>query len=162
LLDLQLPGEVADLLTSWRVPAHLLELEITENTILSDPTRTQAILGRFRELGVRLAIDDFGSGYSSLAYLTRLPLDVLKIDKSFVLNMQTNDSDAAIVRSTIDLAHNLDLEVVAEGVETSEVLNALGHLHCDAAQGFHFARPLPPDELAVWLSKARATERLAS
>jgi diguanylate cyclase (GGDEF)-like protein len=162
LLDLHLPGEVADLLVRWRVPARLLELEITENTILSDPDRTHGILRRFRELGVRLAIDDFGSGYSSLAYLKRLPLDVLKIDKSFVLNMEASDSDAAIVRSTIDLAHNLGLEVVAEGVETREVLSALEHLHCDAAQGFHFARPLPPEELTVWLSKAHAAERLAS
>jgi diguanylate cyclase (GGDEF)-like protein len=153
LLDLHLPDEVRLLLMETGIEPGRLELEITENTILSDPVRTRAILGRLKELGVRLAIDDFGSGYSSLGYLKRLPLDVLKIDKSFVMTMMDDDDSAAIVRSTIDLAHNLGLEVVAEGVATAEISGVLDKLHCDAAQGFYFSSPIAAEEVAAWAAE---------
>jgi EAL domain-containing protein (putative c-di-GMP-specific phosphodiesterase class I) len=153
LLDLHLPDEVRLLLSETRIDPARLELEITENTILSDPGRTRTILNRLKELGVRLAIDDFGSGYSSLGYLKRLPLDVLKIDKSFVMTMLADDDSSAIVRSTIDLAHDLGLEVVAEGVATETIGGALAALRCDAGQGFYFAGPMPEDEAASWAAE---------
>jgi diguanylate cyclase (GGDEF)-like protein len=143
LLDLRLPEEVAELLHKWGVEASRLELEITENTVLTDPARARTVLLALSELGVRLAIDDFGSGNSSLGYLKRLPVDVLKIDKSFVLQMQDNDDDAVIVRSTIDLGHNLGLEVVAEGVESADAWSHLSALGCDIAQGYYLSRPVP-------------------
>ena len=155
LLDTSLPDEVEALLSHWQIEPSRLELEITEHTILSDPVRTRAILGRLEDLGVGLAIDDFGSGYSSVGHLKRMPLDTLKIDKSFVLSMLQDDDDAAIVRSTIDLAHNLGLEVVAEGVETDEALALLVSLRCDMAQGYLFSRPLPALEVPGWMGEAR-------
>ena len=144
LLDMKLPDEVAGLLTEARLDPRFLELEITENTILADPIRARAILTRLSDLGVRLAIDDFGSGNSSLGYLKRLPVDVLKIDKSFVLNMESDEDDETIVRSTIALSHNLGLAVVAEGVETKEAWNKLALLGCDIVQGYYLSRPVPP------------------
>ncbi len=154
LLDLNLPEDVQSILVNAGLDPRRLELEITENTILTDPVRTRAILERLKSLGLRLAIDDFGSGYSSLGYLKRLPLDVLKIDKSFVLGMLRNDDDsAAIVRSTIDLAHNLGLQVVAEGVETEQVGSVLTTLHCDAAQGYYFSPPLEAADVAKWAAE---------
>jgi diguanylate cyclase (GGDEF)-like protein len=167
LLDLHLPDEVRLLLNETEMDPGRLELEITENTILSDPVRTRTILGRLKDLGVRLAIDDFGSGYSSLGYLKRLPLDVLKIDKSFVMSMMADDDSAAIVRSTIDLAHNLGLEVVAEGVATEHISAVLAALHCDAAQGFYFAGPIVESEVASWAAeinvlRAAALEQLSA
>jgi diguanylate cyclase (GGDEF)-like protein len=158
LMDLRLPDEVEELVKRWQVDPTRLELEITEGTIISDPLRTKTILVRLKELGVRIAVDDFGMGYSSLGYLRRLPLDVLKIDKSFVSNMLDDEDDAAIVRSTIDLAHNLGLEVVAEGVETEETRAALVHLHCDRAQGYLFSPPIQPGSIPRWLADARGTE----
>lgn len=147
LVDLRLPEEVKGFLRRWRVEPSRLELEITENTILSDPQRTHAVLTRLSGLGVRLAIDDFGAGHSSLGYLKRLPVQVLKIDKSFVLNMAKDEDDAVIVRSTINLGHNLGLTVVAEGVESAEAWQLLAELGCDAAQGFYLCRPLPAEAL---------------
>lgn len=143
LLDQRFPYEVRDLLEKWRVDASLLELEITENTVLTDPVRARSVLVALNDLGVRLAIDDFGIGSSSLGYLKRLPVNVLKIDKSFVLQMLVNDDDAVIVRSTIDLGHNLGLEVVAEGVENSKTWEQLRELGCDIGQGFYFSTPAP-------------------
>jgi diguanylate cyclase (GGDEF)-like protein len=151
LLDLRFPDEVEELLARHRVDPGRLELEITEDTVVSDPARARVVLGRLSRLGVRLAIDDFGSGYSSLGYLKRLPVNVLKIDKSFVLNMLADDDDAVIVRSTIDLGHNLGLEVVAEGVETDEVRERLQALGCDVAQGHWLSRPVPAAEIAALL-----------
>jgi EAL domain-containing protein (putative c-di-GMP-specific phosphodiesterase class I) len=118
---------------------------------MADPVRAMEVLGRLRELGLRLSLDDFGTGHSSLAYLKRLPLDEVKIDRSFVSGMTADENDAVIVRSTIDLARNLGLDVVAEGVEDEATLRGLGDLHCDIAQGFHLSRPLPATELAAWL-----------
>ena len=153
LLDADLPREVESLLTKHGVNPTLLEVEITENTILTDPERTRIVLERLRDLGVRLSIDDFGTGFSSLGQLKRLPVDVLKIDKSFVLNMEHDDNDDVIVRSTIELGHNLGLRVVAEGVETQETWSRLAQLGCDTAQGFFISRPLPRIVLVDWLRK---------
>ena len=152
LLDLNLPDEVLELLNKWSVDPRRLELEITENILLTDPARAGLVLERLGSLGVTVAIDDFGSGYSSLNYLRRLPVDVLKIDKSFVMNMATSEHDAVIVRSTIDLGHNLGLRVVAEGVESREVWDRLGALGCDTAQGFYLSRPIPAAALDDWLA----------
>ena len=149
LLDAGLPDEVASLLAEAQVEPRFLVLEITENTILADPVRARAILVRLSDLGVRLAIDDFGSGNSSLGYLKRLPVQVLKIDKSFVLNMERDEDDATIVRSTINLGHNLGLEVVAEGIESSDVWERLATFGCDVGQGFWLGRPAPAGALAL-------------
>jgi diguanylate cyclase (GGDEF)-like protein len=148
LLDLTLPDEVARLLSEAGVEAERLELEITEGVIMADPVRVGAVLERLREVGVKLAIDDFGTGYSSLAYLKSLPVDVIKIDRSFVSGMADEPRDAAVVRSAIELAHSLGLGVVAEGVEDDQTFAALRQLGCDVAQGYHIARPIPATELA--------------
>jgi diguanylate cyclase (GGDEF)-like protein len=153
LLDADLPREVETLLTKHGVDPTLLEVEITENTILTDPERTRIVLERLRDLGVRLSIDDFGTGFSSLGQLKRLAVDVLKIDKSFVLNMAHDENDDVIVRSTIELGHNLGLRVVAEGVETQETWSRLAQLGCDTAQGFFISRPLPRIVLVEWLRR---------
>ena len=165
LLDVHLPDTVGELLSRWEVHPSLLELEITESTILADPVRAMQILSRLDEMGVRLAIDDFGTGYSSLAYLKRLPVDELKIDKSFILGMEESENDAVIVRSTIDLGRNLGLRVVAEGVETSTAWNRLASLGCDIAQGYYLSRPIPASELTEWVrarAEAGAKRRLRS
>jgi EAL domain-containing protein (putative c-di-GMP-specific phosphodiesterase class I) len=151
LLDLHLPTVVADLLKKWDVPAAHLILEITESCMMSDPTRTMAILNKLNDMGVRLSIDDFGTGYSSLSYLKRLPVTELKIDRSFVMEMLTDESNAVIVRSTIDLAKNLGLTVVAEGVANDAIYSTLIRLDCTIAQGFHISRPLPAEEIESWL-----------
>jgi diguanylate cyclase (GGDEF)-like protein len=155
IVDSTLPDAVAETLRRWDVPAHRLECEISEDTVMGDPRRATDVLERLRALGVRLSLDDFGTGHSSLSYLKRLPLDEVKIDRSFVIGMAEDASDAAIVRSTIDLARHLGLAVVAEGVETAEVLDVLATLDCDVAQGFLLSRPLPAGELDAWLA-ARA------
>jgi diguanylate cyclase (GGDEF)-like protein len=142
LLDLELPNDIARLLAQYGLPAERLELEITETTIMSDPARTLAVLARLRELGLGIAIDDFGIGHSSLAYLKRLPVNELKIDRTFVMNMATSENDHVIVRSTIELAKNLGLRVVAEGVETLAVWQQLRELGCDQAQGYFLSRPV--------------------
>ena len=127
-------------------------LEITESSIMTDPTRALEILNRLHALGVQLAIDDFGTGYSSMAYLKSLPVDELKVDRSFVKNLRHNQSDTVIVRSTVDLGHNLGLRVVAEGVEDQATWQELATLGCDSVQGFYLARPMPAAELAAWLA----------
>jgi diguanylate cyclase (GGDEF)-like protein/PAS domain S-box-containing protein len=141
LMDMRFPDEVADLLAKWQVKPALLELEITESTVMTDLPRARHVLARLSGLGIRLAVDDFGSGHSSLGYLKRLPFKVLKIDKSFVQNMAEDLGDEAIVRSAIDLGHSLGLEIVAEGVETEEARRRLQELGCDTLQGYHLGRP---------------------
>jgi diguanylate cyclase (GGDEF)-like protein len=148
LLDDDLPTRVAAALEAHCVEASVLELELTENAAITDLPRARAILGELSALGVRLAIDDFGTGNSSLAYFRTLPVDRLKIDRSFVTDMAENEDDAAIVRSTIVLAHDLGLEVVAEGVETEECNALLAGLGCDLVQGYLFGRPMPAEEIA--------------
>lgn len=153
LIQSSLPDTFAALLRKYGVPADLLWIEITESAIMDDPNRAIETLDRLHALGIRLAVDDFGTGYSSLSYLKRMPVDELKIDKSFVMGMTENRDDEMIVRSTIDLAHNMGLKVVAEGVETQATLKRLADLRCDLAQGFHLSRPLPPEQLEAWLER---------
>jgi EAL domain-containing protein (putative c-di-GMP-specific phosphodiesterase class I) len=152
LLDPTLPDDVGRLLLRWGLPPSSVELEITESTMMVDPKRALEVLKRLHNMGIALSIDDFGTGYSSLAYLKELPVNELKIDRTFVEAMTENQGDAFIVRSTIDLAHNLKLQVVAEGVENQETMDRLSDLGCNVAQGFHLSRPLPPPEFARWLA----------
>ena len=152
LLDLTLPDQITALLEDTAVAPERLVLEITESSIMTDPTRALEILNRLHALGVQLAIDDFGTGYSSMAYLKSLPVDELKVDRSFVQHLRHNLSDAVIVRSTVDLGHNLGLRVVAEGVEDQATWQELATLGCDSVQGYYLARPMPAAELAAWLA----------
>jgi diguanylate cyclase (GGDEF)-like protein len=148
LLEPTLVDRVAGLIARAGIAPGRLTLEITESGVMTDPEAAIAVLWGLRRIGIRLSVDDFGTGYSSLAYLKRLPVDEVKLDKSFVLNMTGDVDDAAIVRSTIELAHNLGLQLVAEGVEDQETLELLTTLGCDLVQGYHLARPMPADELA--------------
>jgi diguanylate cyclase (GGDEF)-like protein len=153
LLDAGLPDLVQRLLTEHRVPARLLRLEVTESAVMGDAARCMEVLEGLHALGVHLSIDDFGTGYSSMAYLRRLPVDELKIDRSFVLGMTTAAQDLVLVRSAIDLGHNLGLTVVAEGVEGAEHVDALRELGCDIAQGFHYARPMAAAQMTDLLER---------
>jgi diguanylate cyclase (GGDEF)-like protein len=161
LLDLELPDRISDLLAETGVPAGSLELEVTESTILADPFRVRHVIDRINGLGVGFAIDDFGTGYSSLAYLKQLPVQTMKIDRSFVMDMLESESDAAIVRSTIDLARNLGLRIVAEGVETEAMWDALRAQGCTLAQGYLISKPLPAAELAPLLAERGRRVELA-
>jgi len=151
LHDPALPDRVAALLRAHGVPPAWLRLELTESALMSDTTRAMDVMARLARLGVRLAVDDFGSGYSSLAYLKTLPVDELKIDKGFVREMATDATDAAIVASTVALGHALGLRVVAEGIENRATWDRLVGMGCDVAQGYYLSRPLPADALAHWL-----------
>lgn len=151
LLDQHLPKMFIDLLESHHIPAKMFCLEITESAIMDDPVRALATLDKLHASGVELSIDDFGTGYSSLAYLKRLPVDELKIDKSFVMNMEFDADDAKIVRSTIDLGHNMGLRVVAEGIETQQVWQLLADMGCDQGQGYLMSRPIASHLLVDWI-----------
>lgn len=151
LMDENIPKMVARLLEKYQLPPNRLELEITESSIMTDPARALRILDQLHELGVLLSIDDFGTGYSSLAYLKRLPVHTLKIDNSFVRNMLEDRQDEIIVHSTINLAHNLGLKVVAEGVENEALLECLNQMGCDEAQGYFIGRPMPILNVNEWL-----------
>jgi diguanylate cyclase (GGDEF)-like protein len=154
LIDDELPAALGRVMEEYAVEPGALSLEITETSVISDPGRAYANLRRVAAMGVRLAMDDFGTGYSSLTYLRRLPLDELKIDLSFVSAMLSSDSDLAIVRSTIGLAHHLGLTVTAEGVEDEATLQALAALGCDQAQGYHIARPMAAAAVDAWRASA--------
>jgi diguanylate cyclase (GGDEF)-like protein len=149
--DPTLVSKVSSALLGLGAAPESLEIEITENVLMSDTELVSKVLRDLTELGITIAIDDFGTGYSSLTYLKQLPLHTLKIDKSFIMNMDNDENDAVIVRSTIDLAHNLGRQVVAEGIETKEAWDLLCVLGCDGAQGFHISRPLPSEEFGQWL-----------
>jgi diguanylate cyclase (GGDEF)-like protein len=153
LLDLELPDRIGELLAETGVRPSQLELEVTETTILADPFRVRQVLNRLNEMGLRLAIDDFGTGYSSLAYLKNLPVHTIKIDRSFVMGMCEDASDATIVRSTIDLGRNLGLGVVAEGIESQEVWDALRADGCSLAQGYFISRPASAEYLKPLLEE---------
>jgi diguanylate cyclase (GGDEF)-like protein len=155
LMDQDLPVKFAELLARHELEPSAFCLEITESAIMDDPVRAQNTLERLHGMGMELSIDDFGTGYSSLAYLKRLPVDELKIDKSFVLNMENDIGDSKIVRSTIDLGHNMGLRVVAEGIESEAVWRLLARMGCDQGQGYFMSRPMPADQLAGWLEKWR-------
>ena len=151
LLDESLAERIAGLLAEHGVPADALELEITESVIMIDPKRAREVLEALRALGLRIAVDDYGTGYCALAYLRDLPIDELKIDRSFIANVTTDRRSAAIVRSTIELAHALGLKVVAEGIENTEALAAVAAFGCDYAQGYHFSRPVPAEAFTTWV-----------
>jgi diguanylate cyclase (GGDEF)-like protein len=154
LHDMELPASISALLAESGVAPQDLILEITESAVMANPSDGLAILTELDRMGVTLSIDDFGTGYSSLAYLKGLPVDELKIDKSFVMDMVENENDAVIVRSTIDLAHNLGLKVTAEGVETRDAWHILGMLGCDCSQGYFMGRPMPAEKLEAWLRES--------
>jgi EAL domain-containing protein (putative c-di-GMP-specific phosphodiesterase class I) len=155
LLDVALPADIEHVLDQLGVEPGLLEVELTESSLIADPDRTAGILERLNRTGVRVAIDDFGTGYSSLAVLRRLPVDAIKIDRSFILGMAASPEDAAIVESTVGLAESLGLDAIAEGVETAETLAALRRMGCAQAQGYFICRPQPAAVLATWLSEAQ-------
>ena len=153
LLDADFPELLEGLLAEHSIPPDLLRLEVTESAVMGDPARATDVLQRLHDLGVSLSIDDFGTGYTSMAHLRRLPIDELKIDRSFVIAMIENEHDAVLVRTAIDLGHNLGLTVVAEGVEQAAHVSALRALECDVAQGYHYARPMPAAELTTLLDR---------
>ncbi len=153
LTDDRLVTDLAKLLQEYRLPGNRIEMEITESTLMSDPSRALVQLQRINALGVNLSIDDFGTGYSSLAYLKRLPVQNLKIDSSFIFTMLNDEQDKIIVKSTINLAHNLGLKVVAEGVENQETYTELEAIGCDCAQGYFIARPMASKNIKEWLDE---------
>jgi EAL domain-containing protein (putative c-di-GMP-specific phosphodiesterase class I) len=149
--DTNLPEQVARVLAQHGLGAEHLVLEITETAVMSDPERALRVLDELDAMGVRLSIDDFGTGYTSLAQLKRLPVDEVKIDRAFVMNIVRDANDAMIVRSIIDLARNMKMVVVAEGVEHRKVLDALSELGCDVVQGYYYSKPLPAVDIIHWL-----------
>jgi EAL domain-containing protein (putative c-di-GMP-specific phosphodiesterase class I) len=151
LHDADLVEEVDRLLRRHGVPAERLTLEVTEGSVMADPARAVAVLHQLRDLGVRLSVDDFGTGYSSLSYLQRLPVNEVKIDRSFITSLRTEGENVAIVRAIIDLGRHLGLQVVAEGVEDGATWDLLASMHCDLVQGWHLARAMPASELPAWL-----------
>lgn len=154
LNDIDLLDTVRRSLARAGIAPQWLTLELTETAIMSDADRALSTLSRLNSMNVRLSVDDFGTGYSSLAYLKRFPVNEIKIDKSFVMDMLDDTSDAVIVRSTIDLAHNMGMEVVAEGIESQDALDVLSGLGCDSGQGYHLCRPCPAAELEQWLKES--------
>jgi diguanylate cyclase (GGDEF)-like protein len=154
LLDPDLPDVVAGLMASYDFPPESLMLEITETMIMTDPDKALEVLNRIAQMGVHFSIDDFGTGYSSLSYLKKLPISEIKIDKSFVMEMIDNENDTVIVHATIGLAHNLGLKVVAEGVESREILDKLKALGCDVLQGFYINQPMDAESFTAWNSSS--------
>ena len=162
LVDYSLRELLQQNLSKYNIPADRLELELTESTMMADPTTAMKLMNQLTQMGVQFAIDDFGTGYSSLSYLKRLPVKCLKIDKSFTLEMTTDDHDAVIIRAAIDMAHNLGMTVVAEGVEDQSTWNLLQILRCDMAQGFHISRPVAAnDTLEQFRSIEKHPERFS-
>jgi diguanylate cyclase (GGDEF)-like protein len=156
LQDVALPDQVEMLLDSFDLPADALTLEITEDVLMADAARSQQVMAGLRRLGIRLSVDDYGTGYSSLSYLRALPVDELKLDRSFVSNLTSDARAAAIVRSTLQLSLDLGMTMVVEGVEDAATLTALRAWGCDFAQGYHIARPMPADRFLVWLAEQPA------
>lgn len=148
--DMNIIDKINELIEINGIRHEHLEIELTESAVMTDPARAQETLQNINDLGIRISIDDYGTGYSSLAYLKKLPIDNLKIDKSFVFEMINNDNDALIVRSTIKLAHNLNLKVIAEGVEDQDSLDLLEIMGCDYAQGYYISKPIPADDIISW------------
>lgn len=161
LLDREIVSTIADALAAHRLPASMLELEITESAMMVDPPRALKVLQEIHELGVNLSIDDFGTGYSSLSYLKKLPVKTLKVDYSFVVNMLEDEQDRIIVNSIVNLAHNLGLQVVAEGVENASTLAALEEINCDIAQGYHLLHPQVASDAELWFRRREDEKKLA-
>jgi EAL domain-containing protein (putative c-di-GMP-specific phosphodiesterase class I) len=154
LADDTLPDDIARTLARHDLDPSTLDLEITESALMADPEHATRLLEQIANLGVGLAIDDYGTGYSSLAYLRRLPVDMLKLDRAFITHLARDEENLVIVRSTIQMAHNLGLKVIAEGVEDAAALALLERLGCDEIQGYFIARPMPAEQLADWLANA--------
>jgi diguanylate cyclase (GGDEF)-like protein len=155
LLDPGFVGQISDIAASTAVPLNKIELELTERSVMLDPARSLETMNELSEMGVRFSIDDYGTGYSSLAYLQKLPVTALKVDKSFVLNMSTSESNSMIVQSTIELGRNLGLQIVAEGVEDDGVWQELDRMDCDFAQGYLLSRPVQAEVLTDMLHERR-------
>jgi EAL domain-containing protein (putative c-di-GMP-specific phosphodiesterase class I) len=147
--------DLVDLITQamqiWDTKPSSLILEVTESAMMTNPDQSMKTLNRLHDAGIKISIDDFGTGHSSLAYLKQLPVNELKIDKSFVMNMGENQDDKKIVRSILDLGHNFELKVVAEGIENEKIMSELTEMGCDIGQGYHISRPVPLDELQEWM-----------
>jgi len=158
LLDPRFPAHVRELLDAHDVAPYLLCLELTETAVMADYDLALVVLQALDTMGVSLSIDDFGTGYSSMSYLKTLPVTELKIDRSFVMAMANDPGSAVIVRSTIDLAHDLGMTVVAEGVEDRTTRNDLAAMGCDLAQGYEICRPVPAGELELWMVRSGGTE----
>jgi diguanylate cyclase (GGDEF)-like protein len=153
LHDETLPKQMARLIRHWKIIPEQICLEITETAMMADPEHARELLEELDRLGVRISIDDFGTGYSSLTYLKKLPVNEIKIDKSFVMNMSNSENDASIIRATVSLAHDLGLTVVAEGVENQASQDALKQMGCEIAQGYHICKPAPAEEITKLLSQ---------
>jgi len=151
LLNYDLPDVITGLMARYELDPGFITLEITEGTLIKNPARALEILTRLNKMGIKISIDDFGTGYSSLAYLKKLPASEVKIDKSFVTDMLKDDNDAVIVKTTIELAHNLDMKVTAEGVETHQLALRLKELGCDNLQGYYFSRPCSEKDFMAWV-----------
>nr|MBA3376076.1 EAL domain-containing protein [Actinomycetota bacterium] len=169
LQDPELLDVVADALRAAELDPSSLTLEITESAVIADPLSSRVVLEKLRAVGIRLSLDDFGTGYSSLSHLQQLPVQQLKIDRSFIRSLTVERSSAALVRSTIELGHNFGLDVVGEGVEDAQTLAALAEMGCDTVQGLHFARPMGAAEVIPWIEAQprpidllRATARTAT
>ncbi len=154
LQDPNFVDHINKLLKVWKIGHEWLELEITESTLMTDPINAMTNLSRLSRMGIHLTIDDFGIGYSSLSYLQKLPINTIKIDKSFVIDMIKNHDSAVIVLSTIELAHHLGLKVVAEGVETRQIWDKLAAFGCDLAQGYYISYPISANNFLAWLDKS--------
>lgn len=162
LQDKDFPAMVGTMLNSHRVPGNLVELEVTETAVMTEPIRAIENIRKLSELGVTVSIDDFGTGYSSMAYLQKLLVAKIKIDKSFVMQMGKGGNEEVIVRSTIELAHNLGLKAVAEGVEDQATWDRLREMGCDSAQGYFMSKPLPPDKFMTWMKSSEWSGELAA
>ncbi|MCU1397575.1 MAG: Diguanylate cyclase/phosphodiesterase [Acidimicrobiales bacterium] len=157
LFDERLPSVIADLLQRSGLPPALLEVEIVETAVMTDPKRSSDVLGRLRNTGIKIALDDFGTGYTSLSYLRALPLDMIKIDRSFIAELVNDAKAHAVAQSMIELAHRLGLRVLAEGIETEQAWTELVRLECDSGQGYHLARPMPGEQIEGWVTAHRHT-----
>ena len=162
LLDDSLPDTILRLLAEHRLPGSALTLEITESTLMADPDGSLATLNRVHALGIKISIDDFGTGYSSLGRLRELPIHEVKIDRSFVRNAAHDHRDRAVIRSTVELGHALDLHVVAEGVEDADTYTFLARQGCDIVQGYYISKPVPSDEFTSWLRNTSAAGQEAN
>ncbi len=160
LRDATLPNTIHALLERYNVSPRLLHVELTESVVMSDVERTLDTLNRLAKFGIEIAIDDFGTGYSSLAYLKRMPISELKIDRSFVMHMAEVEVDATIVQSTVSMAHSLGIKVVAEGVEDEKTWHLLANFSCDTAQGYYMSRPVVPQDLEKWLREAHMIQKV--
>jgi EAL domain-containing protein (putative c-di-GMP-specific phosphodiesterase class I) len=162
LLDADLPELLAQSIALWQIPSKNLIIEITENDILVDEVRVSQVIDKIKLLGCKLALDDFGTGYSSMARLRNMPIDIVKVDQSFVRNIASSNQDKEIVRSIVKLAHSLEKEIVAEGVEDLACLDILKEMKCDKIQGYYFGKPMSFEEFILWLGNFESQQEANS